>query len=160
MYRLERVLDRSSDKKDHVLARASYKTCENRRSDNDPMIYRTCLSSMESAQMHSTELSTTVQRLKHTYGEIEWVIPVLDNFRYFLYTVESRKFEVIGIRDFILKYREFELAYREKNIKMYTFKIDYYQCFSLSSKYSVCIKETSRGDVSFTHTKHNILNNS
>ena len=58
-------------------------------------------------------------RLKHTYREIEWVIPVLDNFRHFLYTVESRKFEVIGTRDFILKYREFELAYREKNIKMY-----------------------------------------
>ena len=124
------------------------------------MIYRTCLSSIEPVQMHSTELSTTVQRLKHTYGEIEWVIPVLDNFNLFLYTVESRKFEVIGTRDFILKYREFELAYREKNIKMYTFKNDYYQCFSLSSKYSVCIKETSRGDVSFTHTKHNILNNS
>ena len=162
MHRLERVLERSSDKKDHVLARASYITCENRRSDIVPiwMIYRTCLSSIEPAQMHSTELSTTVQRLKHTYGEIEWVIPVLDNFRHFLYTVESRKFEVIGTRDFILKYREFELAYREKNIKMYTCKNDYYQCFSLSSKYSVFMKETSRGDVSSTHTKHNILNNS
>ena len=156
MHRLERVLDRSL----HVLARASYITCENRRSDIVPRIYRTCLSSIEPAQMHSTELSPTVQRLKHTYGEIEWVIPVLDKFRHFLYTVESRKFEVIGTRDFILKYREFELAYREKNIKMYTFKNDYYQCFSLSSKYSMCIKETSRGDVSFTHTKHNILNNS
>ena len=43
MHRLERVLDRSSDKKDHVLARASYITCENRRSDIVPMIYRTCL---------------------------------------------------------------------------------------------------------------------
>ena len=70
MHRLERVLDRSSDKKDHVLAKASYITCENRRSDIVPMIYRTCLSSIEPAQMHSTELSTTVQRLKHTYGDI------------------------------------------------------------------------------------------
>ena len=32
MHRLERVLDRSSDKK-NVVARASYITCENRRSD-------------------------------------------------------------------------------------------------------------------------------
>ena len=51
MHRLKRVLDRSSDKKDHVLARASYITCENRRSDIVPMIYRTCLSSIEPAQM-------------------------------------------------------------------------------------------------------------
>ena len=44
MHSFERVLDRSSDKKkDHVLARASYKTCENRKSDIVPMIYRTCL---------------------------------------------------------------------------------------------------------------------
>ena len=40
-----------------------------------------------------------------------------------------------GTRDFILKYREFELAYREKNIKNIYFKNDYYQCFSLSNKY-------------------------
>ena len=72
--------------------------------------------------------------------------------------VESRK--VTGTRDFILKYREFELAYREKNIKIYTFKNDYYQCFPPSNKYFVCIKETSRGNVSFTHTKHNVSNNS
>ena len=88
------------------------------------------------------------------------MIPVLDNFGHFLYTVESRKFEVIGTRNFILKYREFELDYREENIKMNTFKIDYYQCFPYQANISVCIKETSWGDVSFTHTKHNILNNS
>ena len=49
MHRLERVLDRSLDKK-NVVARASYITCENRRSGIVHLSH--LLSSIEPEQMH------------------------------------------------------------------------------------------------------------
>ena len=81
-------------------------------------IYRTCLSSIEPAQMHRLDRAFDHRSVNkaYIYAEIEWVIiliPVLDNFRHFL--ICSRKFEVIGTRDFILKYQEFE-GEKYKNI--------------------------------------------
>ena len=67
-------------------------------------------------------------------------------------TVGSRKFEVLGTRDFISKYRKFELlGGRNKSIqpsKMIIFQFFPYQtCF-------VYVKEMSQGDVSITLKKH------
>ena len=46
-----------------------------------------------------------------------WIILDIFNIQSNLENLKS------GTRDFILKYREFELAYREKNIKIYTLKM-------------------------------------
>ena len=70
MHSLERALDCSSDKK---MLWLEHHTLHVKIEGVISFIYRT----------DSTELSTTVLWIKHTYAEIEWVIPVSDNFRHF-----------------------------------------------------------------------------
>ena len=44
--------------------------------------------------------------------------------------------------------------YREVDIKYITPQNVYYQFFLLSNIRVACVKETSQGDISFTHAKH------
>ena len=70
-------------------------------------------------------------------------------------TVESCNFEVLGTRDFHSKFQKLELqGGRQKNI--YPPKMIIISYF-LSNICFVYVKETSQGDVSFTHTKHVFL---
>ena len=62
--------------------------------------------------------------------------------------LESRKFELLGTRDFIGSMESSN--YREVNIAYITPKNDYHFFPNLT----LCVKETSKGDFSFMHTKH------
>ena len=79
-------------------------------------------------------------------------------------TTESRKFEVLGTRDFILKYRKFKLKRgRHKNNTPQMIIIIFFPI--KHRKYNkllvfICEKETSQDEVSLTHTKHVLLCNS
>ena len=68
--------------------------------------------------------------------------------------MESHKFEVLGTREFLFRSIEC-LTYREVHvdIRRYNPQNDNYQSFPIKHMFFVC-KETSLGDISFTHTKH------